>query len=56
MTGKQMHMQWYALRVRSNQESIAETILDGKGYQTFLPQYRSTRTWSDRMPDAIFRG
>lgn len=48
MTGRHMHMQWYALRVRSNQESIAEAILDGKGYQTFLPQYRSTRTWSDR--------
>jgi transcription antitermination factor NusG len=46
MKGK--HMQWYALRVRSNQESIAKAVLDEKGYCTFLPLYRSTRRWSDR--------
>ena len=46
MTGK--HMQWYALRVRSQQERMAEAVLNGKGYDTFLPLYRSTRRWSDR--------
>ncbi len=46
MIGK--HMQWYALRVRSKQERMAEAVLSGKGYDTFLPLYRSTRRWSDR--------
>ena len=41
-------MQWYALHVRSNQERRVETILSTKGYNTFLPLYRSTRRWSDR--------
>jgi transcription antitermination factor NusG len=42
------HMQWYALRVRSNQERIAEAVLNEKGYHSFLPLHRSTRRWSDR--------
>ena len=42
------HKQWYALRVRSKQEGMAEAVLNGKGYHTFLPLYRSTRRWSDR--------
>lgn len=42
------HKHWYALHVRSNQERRVETILGTKGYNTFLPLYRSTRKWSDR--------
>ena len=46
ITGKRM--QWYALRIRSKQERIAEAILNDKGYHSFLPLYKSTRRWSDR--------
>jgi len=40
---------WYALRIRSNQEKIVASMLENKGYEQFLPLYRSTRRWSDRV-------
>ncbi|MES1260690.1 MAG: UpxY family transcription antiterminator [Acidobacteriota bacterium] len=40
---------WYALRVRSRSELSVATILRGKGYEEFLPLYRSTHRWSDRV-------
>jgi transcription antitermination factor NusG len=40
---------WYGLRTRSNHEKVAATVLEGKGYQQFLPVYRSRRRWSDRI-------
>ena len=40
---------WYALRIRSNQEKVVAAILENKGYEGFLPLYRSTRRWSDRV-------
>jgi transcription antitermination factor NusG len=40
---------WYALRIRSNQEKVVTSILESKGYESFLPLYRSTRRWSDRV-------
>ena len=39
---------WYAIRVRSNCEIVAAANLQAKGYEEFLPLYRSLRTWSDR--------
>jgi transcription antitermination factor NusG len=40
---------WYGLRTRSNRERIAATILNGRGYEPFLPVYRVRRCWSDRV-------
>lgn len=40
---------WYALRIRSNQEKVVSLTLQNKGYEEFLPLYRSTRRWSDRV-------
>lgn len=40
---------WYALQVRSRHEAIAAAILANKGYDKFLPLYRSRRMWSDRI-------
>lgn len=40
---------WYALRVKSKFENLASATLRGKGYQEFLPLYRSRRRWSDRV-------
>src|SRR5690348_7911111 len=42
---------WYAVRVRSNFEKTVQTLLTGKGYEIFLPSYRSRRRWSDRAKE-----
>lgn len=42
---------WYAIRVRSKFERAVSTALLGKGYDEYLPLYRSTRRWSDRAKD-----
>lgn len=39
---------WYALQVRTRRESSVAEVLRGKGYELFLPQYKSKRRWSDR--------
>ena len=40
---------WYGVRTRSNYEKTSAGILEYKGYTTFLPTYKSRRTWSDRL-------
>ena len=42
---------WYALRVRSNFERVTALSLSQKGYETFLPLYRSRRRRWDRSVD-----
>ena len=42
---------WFALRVRSRYENTVATILGGKGYEWFLPLYKSRRRWSDRIKE-----
>jgi transcription antitermination factor NusG len=42
-------IQWYALQVQTRLGSIASAALRGKGYEEFLPLYRSSRRWSDRV-------
>ncbi len=42
---------WYAIRVRSKYENVASAGLRGKGYEEFLPSYRSKRRWSDRVKE-----
>jgi transcription antitermination factor NusG len=41
--------QWYALQIQSRLSNIASATLRGKGYEEFLPLYRSCRQWSDRV-------
>ncbi len=40
---------WYALRVRARHESSTAAILRDRGFVEFLPQYTTTRRWSDRI-------
>src|SRR5581483_12032662 len=40
---------WYGVQTRSNCEKVAATVLDSKGYEHYLPVYRSKRRWSDRV-------
>jgi transcription antitermination factor NusG len=34
---------WYAIRTRSNHEKLAASVLQGKGYEPYLPAYRRRR-------------
>jgi transcription antitermination factor NusG len=40
---------WYALKVRPRCEGMSAKILQSKGYELFLPTYKSRRHWSDRI-------
>jgi transcription antitermination factor NusG len=39
---------WYAIYTRHQHEKTVAQILTSKGFDTFLPLYRSARTWNDR--------
>ena len=54
-----MQERWYAIRVKSNRESVVATSLEGKGFQQFLPTYVARRQWSDRVMETkvpLFKG
>lgn len=40
---------WFALHVRSRCEKMVSVSLRSKGYEEFLPLYRSRNRWSDRL-------
>jgi transcription antitermination factor NusG len=42
---------WYALRVRSRHENTVASHLRARGYESFLPLYKSQRRWSDRFKE-----
>jgi transcriptional antiterminator NusG len=42
---------WYALWVKSNREKLVAESLRNKGYEHFLPLYRTQHRWSDRLKD-----
>ena len=42
---------WFALHVRSRCEKAVAASLHSKGYEEFLPLYRSRNRWSDRLKD-----
>jgi len=39
---------WFALRVRSNYERVAAMHLRDRGFEEFLPGFKTERQWSDR--------
>jgi transcription antitermination factor NusG len=49
-----MSENWYALHVKPRFEKYVTTQLEGKGYETFLPTFVSTRKWSDRVKSLSF--
>lgn len=42
---------WFALSVRSRYEKIVAEFLGSRGYEWFLPLYKSRRQWSDRIKE-----
>lgn len=43
--------QWFAVRTASGREKFVASQLQSKGYEEFLPLYRSKRQWSDRTKE-----
>lgn len=44
-------IQWYAVQTKTSREKFVAEILRGKGYEEFVPLYRSRRRWSDRIKE-----
>lgn len=51
MMQEQTAYPWYAVQVASRCEKAVASGLAMRGYQEFLPLYRSRRKWSDRFQD-----
>ncbi|MGA3187684.1 MAG: UpxY family transcription antiterminator [Bryobacteraceae bacterium] len=49
MPWEQPEHSWYAVRVKSNCELVASVAIKNRGYEEFLPVYRTQRRWSDRI-------
>jgi len=50
---------WFALQVRTRWENSTAVLLSGKGYQTFLPTYKTKKRWNGRPREintALFPG
>src|SRR5437667_7449778 len=45
---------WFVLRVRSRREQFVSRRLSNKGFEQFLPVYRSKRKWMDRVKEGDF--
>src|SRR5581483_11652129 len=43
--------QWFAVHLRSHHENIAAEALRARGFEVFLPKFRSRRIWSDRIKE-----
>lgn len=51
--------QWFALQVRTRWEGSTAVLLSGKGYQTFLPTYKTRKRWKGKVREvdsALFPG
>lgn len=46
-----MCINWFALQVKPNAEWSVSAALRAKGYEEFLPAYRTRRRWSDRWKE-----
>jgi transcription antitermination factor NusG len=42
---------WYAIHVKPNFETVTARVLRMKGFDEYLPVYRSQRRWSDRLKE-----
>ncbi len=45
------HVPWYAIQTRTRHEKAVAAALLERGYNSFLPLYRSRRRWADRFQD-----
>lgn len=40
---------WFAVKVRARSEKLIAGFLENKGYNTFVPSYKTRKAWSDRV-------
>jgi transcription antitermination factor NusG len=40
---------WFGVHTRSNHEKVTASVLSYKGYDHYLPTYKSRKRWSDRV-------
>jgi transcription antitermination factor NusG len=54
MTGQHLDsMRWYALQTRPKHEKTVSSLLEGKGYERFLPLYQSWHRSSGRLQSVL---
>lgn len=46
---KNSELPWFALQVRTRHETAIAGFLEAKGYEQFVPLYKSRKRWSDRV-------
>lgn len=46
--------QWYAVRTAAGREKVVSAQLQNKGFEEFLPLYKTRRQWSDRRKELEF--
>jgi transcriptional antiterminator NusG len=51
MSSEPIGEQWFALQVNGRKERWTASLLEGKGYETLMPLYRSQRRWSGRSTE-----
>ena len=44
---------WHALYTRHQHENVIAQALSGKGFEVFLPQYRTVHRWKDRQKELL---
>lgn len=47
-----MSSNWFAVTVRPNHERTTQRALSARGLESYLPLYRSRKSWSDRVKEA----
>jgi transcription antitermination factor NusG len=51
-SGAHERFPWYGIRTRSNHEKVAALVLNGKGYDPYLPTYRHRRRKGDSFVES----
>ncbi len=49
---KSESLPWFGVHTRSNHEKVTATVLSYKGYDYYLPTYKSKKRWSDRVVES----
>jgi len=51
MTIEENAHRWFALQVRTRWEASTAVLLGGKGYEAFLPTFKTKKRWSGRLKE-----
>ena len=53
LTGSPCASWWHAPYIRHQHEKVVAQALSGKGFEVFLPQYRTVHRWKDRRKELL---